>query len=186
MNLLDILTPLYLLITLGFILKKLQFPSNEFWPGLERMIYFILFPTLIFVALIKAPIDLSLLIKVIIVISIPSVLSGLFQWLGFISPHLSGATFSSMFQGSIRNNTAISLVIAAWIVPDRGLALMAVIILIMVPLNNLTSILVLLRYGKPEVAVSPRWWLGIVKNPLIIACAVGLTFNMLAISPLKR
>lgn len=187
MNLLEILTPLYLLIALGYILKKYQFPNIEFWPGIEKMTYYILFPTLIFVALLKAEVNLSLFIKVIIVVSIPALLSALSQWLGFLSPHLSKATFSSMFQGALRNNTSISLVIIAWLLPSNGLAIIALVVLIMVPLNNISSIFVLLRYGDTNGAAAPKWWIGLLKNPLIIACTLGLIlggFNLSLPKPL--
>jgi len=181
MSLLNILTPLYLLITLGFILNKYRFPNKEFWPGIERMTYYILFPTLIFVALVKVPVDLSLLGKILIVILIPAIVSGLLQWLGFVSPNLDKTTFSSMFQGAVRNNTPVALVIGAWLVPDKGLAIMAVIILVMLPYNNISSILILLRYGKPIDNNLFAWWHGVAKNPFIIACALGLSFNLLEI-----
>jgi len=188
MNVLDILIPLYLLITLGYILNKYQFPNQDFWPGIERMTYYVLFPTLIFVALLKAEIDLELVTNVFIVICIPAILSGLFQWLGFLSPSLSRATFSSMFQGAVRNNTMISLVIAVWIVPSNGLAIMAIILMIMVPFNNFSSIFILLRYGNSassKDAPPTRFWIGILKNPLIIACILGLIFNTLEIKIAK-
>lgn len=186
MSLLDILIPLYLLITLGYFLKKYEFPNREFWPGIERMTYFILFPTLIFVALLKAQVNLALIGHVLIVISIPALLSGLFQYLGFLSSSISRPTFTSMFQGAVRNNTMISLVIAAWLVPSNGVALIAIIILIMVPFNNLSATFVLLHYGhKNENTAPKKWWLGIIKNPLIIACILGLTINMLEIKLAK-
>ena len=180
MNIIDILIPLYLLITLGFFLKKYQFPSNEFWLGMEKMIYFILFPILIFAAILKAPMEISLFAKLAILTLIPAVLSGLLQYAGFLSPRMSRATFSSMFQGAVRNNTTISLIIVAWMVPDTGLAMIAVIVLIMVPFNNVTSVLVLLHYGKEgntqENSIS--LWKGVAKNPLIIASASGLVLNV--------
>ncbi len=180
MNIIDILIPLYLLITLGFLLKKYQFPSNEFWPGMEKMIYFILFPILVFVAILKAPMDISLFGKLAILTLIPAVISALLQYVGFLSPSISRATFSSMFQGAVRNNTTISLIIVAWLVPDTGLAMIAVIVLIMVPFNNITSVLVLLRYGKNENPQnnSASLWMGVIKNPLIIASASGLVLNV--------
>ncbi|MCF6189396.1 MAG: AEC family transporter [Cocleimonas sp.] len=180
MNIIDILIPLYLLITLGFFLKKYQFPSNEFWPGMEKMIYFILFPILVFVAILKAPMDISLFGKLAILTLIPAVISALLQYVGFLSPSISRATFSSMFQGAVRNNTTISLIIVAWLVPDTGLAMIAVIVLIMVPFNNITSVLVLLRYGKNENPQnnSASLWMGVIKNPLIIASASGLVLNV--------
>lgn len=182
MNLIDILIPLYLLISLGYVLRKNQFPNIEFWPGIERMIYYILFPTLIFVALVKAEIDSALLLKVAVVTLIPSLISGSLQWLGLLSPNLSRATFSSMFQGALRNNTAISLVVADWLVPGRGLAIMAVIILIMIPMNNLGSIFILMRYGDKKKDISVSLWRGILSNPLIISCIIGLLFNLSNIS----
>ena len=184
MSLLDILIPLYLLISLGYLFNKYQFPNPEFWSGIERMTYYVLFPTLIFVALVKAEINLALVLKVLIVISIPALFSGLFQWLGFLSPNLSRATFSSMFQGAVRNNTMISLVVASWLVPSNGLAIMAIIIMIMVPFNNFSSIYILLRYGKStqsKDATAAKLWIGILKNPLIIACILGLSLKILDI-----
>ena len=182
MNLLDILTPLYILISLGFILKLYDFPNSEFWPGIERMSYYVLFPTLIFIALMKATIDYSLLSTILILILIPTLISGGLQWLGFINPAFSKPTFSSMFQGSIRNNTLISLVIISWMLPDSGLVVMAMIILVMVPINNFLSIVVLLRYGKhANYQSQKKWWVDIIANPLIIACIVGLVFNLLKI-----
>jgi predicted permease len=181
MDHLDILTPLYSLIILGFFLKKYKFPSLEFWPAIERMTYYVLFPTLIFAALLKAPVDMQLLGHIIIVILVPTILSGLLQWLGFLSPNLSGPSLTSMFQGAVRNNTAVSLVIAAWLVPGQGLAIMAVIMLIMIPAVNFMSIFVLLKYGEGGEIQQTSFWRGIFSNPLIIACILGLVFNVLGI-----
>lgn len=181
MDHLNILTPLYLLITLGFLLYKYDFPGKEFWPGIERMTYYVLFPTLIFVALVKAPVNLSLLGIILIVILIPSLISGALQWLGFFSTNLSGATFSSMFQGAVRNNTAISLVIAAWLIPENGLAIMSVVMLIMIPAVNFLSIFILVKYGKKKQVAPTNLWIGIIRNPLIVACLLGITFNLLNI-----
>jgi len=183
MNVIDILIPLYILITLGFFLKKYNFPNKDFWQGVEKLTYFILFPVLVFAAILKAPMDASLFGKMVLITLIPAVISGLLQFAGFLFPSTTKASFSSMYQGAVRNNTTISLVIVAWLVPDSGLALMAVIILIMVPFNNITSVLVLLRYGdssKKEDTAS--WWVGVLKNPLIIASASGLLLNSLGIT----
>ena len=183
MNTIDILIPLYILITLGFFLKKYDFPSQEFWPGLEKITYFILFPSLVFVAILKAQIDASLFFYIFIAVLIPSLLSGLLQFLGFISlSSIRSTTFTSMFQGAVRNNTPISLVIVAWLIPDTGLATIAVVILIMLPFNNVSATLVLLRYGDNRSGNTQAWWQGILKNPLIIASVLGLFFNIINVS----
>lgn len=181
MNITDILIPLYLLITLGYFLKKYQFPSKEFWPGIEKMIYFILFPVLVFGAILKAPMEVSLFINLITLTLVPVIIAGLLQFVALLSPTTEGATVTSMYQGAIRTNSTIALVIVAWLVPETGLSMMAVLILIMVPFNNISSILVLLRFGnKTEGKIEPMWK-GIVKNPLIVASVLGLLLNLLGL-----
>ena len=181
MNLSQILIPLYLLISLGLIFKYYRFPNNEFWAGLERLTYYVLFPALLFVALVKAPVNATLLGEIVLVIMLPALLIGFTQWLGFFSSSLLPATFTSMYQGAVRNNTTIVLVIAPWIVPDKGLSIVAVVILIIVPFNNIVSVLVLNHYGDNQTGRRVVWWKGIVKNPLIIACTAGIMVNLLEI-----
>jgi len=181
MNLLQILTPLYLLISLGFIFKHYHFPNDEFWSGLERLIYYVLFPSLLFVALLKAPINTTLLVDIVLVILLPTLFLSFTQWLGFFSPAILPTTFTSMYQGAVRNNTAIGLVLAPWISPEHGLTIMAVLILIMVPFNNIVSVMVLNHYGEVSVKNKGTWWKGVVYNPLIIACMAGLVLNLMGV-----
>lgn len=181
MNLSEILIPLYLLISLGYLLNRLNFPSTDFWLGLEQMIYYILFPSLLFISLSKAQIDGQLLLDIVLIIALPTLLMTLTQWPVYRLSNTSPATFTSMFQGVLRQNTLIGLVIAPWIVPDNGLTIMAILILIMVPLNNLASVFVLNHYLKSEHIHKKKWWKGIISNPLILACTIGLLFNLLAV-----
>ena len=177
MNISQILIPLYLLISLGLIFKYYKFPNDAFWPSLERFIYYVLFPALLFVALVKAPVNGALLKDIILVILLPALLIGFTQWLGFLFPSISSPTFSSMYQGAVRNNTAVVLVIAPWVVPDKGIAIVAVVILILVPFNNIVSVLVLNHYGDNKKRQQVTWWKGLIKNPLIIACIAGILVN---------
>lgn len=177
MRLLEILAPLYLLITLGALLRRRGFPGEAFWPGLERMTYFILFPALITVSLARAEIDASLLGSLLLLVALPHLVIAALQWLAFLSPDLRPATFTSVFQGAIRNNTTVGMVIAAWLVPAQGLGIIAVILLIMVPINNLLCVSVLLGYGKGERSGIMHLLGDIARNPLIIACVAGIALN---------
>ena len=51
------LLPVFLLIVLGFILKRTLMRLDTQWHGLERLTYYVLFPTLLIQTLVKA--DLS-------------------------------------------------------------------------------------------------------------------------------
>ncbi len=49
--------PLFALIIAGHLMRRWQFPSETFWPGAERLNYFILFPALLVASLVNAPLD---------------------------------------------------------------------------------------------------------------------------------
>jgi len=51
------LVPLFGLILLGAMLARAGFPGEDFWPGLERFIYFVLFPALLIEGLATAQLD---------------------------------------------------------------------------------------------------------------------------------
>jgi predicted permease len=42
------IAPIFLLLVLGFVLGRLDFPGPGFWPLAERLVYVVLFPALLF------------------------------------------------------------------------------------------------------------------------------------------
>ena len=180
----DVLTPLYLLIALGFWLRLRRFPSGDFWAGVEQLTYFVLFPALIFHSLAQAQIDLSFIGLIVPTIVVPALLVGALQWLAFFDKRLRPPTFTSMFQGAVRNNTSMALVLAALVLPAEGLALMVLTATIMILFNNISCVAVLMRYGEGAQAQSfTQLWLPLVTNPLIVASALGLAVNFSGLLP---
>ena len=53
------LAPVFILIALGWLLRARGFPGDHFWPAAERLVYFVLFPPLLF--LTTAAADLAAL-----------------------------------------------------------------------------------------------------------------------------
>ena len=54
-----IILPDFLLILLGFALGRCYRYERGFWDGLERLIYFVLFPALLLRSLVRTPIEMS-------------------------------------------------------------------------------------------------------------------------------
>ena len=52
-----LLLPDFSLIALGVLLRRFGGFDDIFWPGLEKLVYFVLFPALLFSALAGAEID---------------------------------------------------------------------------------------------------------------------------------
>ena len=148
------------------------------------MVYFVLFPALIFSNLARAEVNPALISQILLAVAVPTFIVGATQWLGFLDKRLSRETFSSMYQGAVRNNTTIGLVIAGLIMPGQGVAVMALIMTIMVIINNITCVTVLAHYGDASLretsSQNKSMLSNIVSNPLILASVAGLAFNFLS------
>jgi malonate transporter len=57
MSIVVLLAPDFLLIALGFALRRWSQFGDEFWTGLEKSVYFVFFPALLFRALAQAQIE---------------------------------------------------------------------------------------------------------------------------------
>ena len=166
--------PVFLLIFLGAGLHRLGFPGPALWQPLERLVYFLLFPSLIVSTLAGA--DLSGLgvaamaaALVLALLTMMGVLLALRPVLG-----VDGPAFTSVVQGTVRMNTYIGLALCAALYGDTGLTAAAVAVAAIVPVVNILCVGSLARYG----AVGQLTLLGtlgrLARNPLIIACVVGL------------
>lgn len=92
--------------------------------------------------------------------------------------NFEGPVFTSVFQGAIRPNTYVGLSAAAALLGPEWMTLSAVALLTLVPLVNVLCVLVLSRHGKHGGGLG-KVGLELIKNPLILACAAGLTLIVL-------
>ncbi len=169
------LWPLFALIVAGYFLRLRAFPSAEFWPGAERINYFLLFPALLFSSLATAPLDNPALPRLA-----GAVLLGLgLAWVGLlIAKRLRGwsaGRFGAITQGVLRFNTYLGLAAVGSLFGKEGLALAALMLALMVPTVNVMSVWAL----TAERGVSVRGLLlPIARNPLILACLTGALVNL--------
>src|SRR5436305_11643567 len=178
------LLPVFLLIISGFLLRRLLIGEDAHWVGLERLLYYVMFPALLVESLSRA--DLS---KVPVLAVGGALLAAVLLMAAFclaLRPLLArylnanGATFTSLFQGATRWQTFVALAVAGNLYGDLGLALSSVAMVAMIPVLNALAVWVLARYATPA---HPDWrsiMLAIVQNPFIWACRIGLALNPLA------
>jgi malonate transporter len=179
-SILTSLLPVFLIIICGYVLKKSKFPGNDFWPGAERIVYYILFPALLFSSSAGASWDSYSVSSMVW-----AILAALFIMCGLLlilRPKLSkkDASFTSVFQGSIRFTSYIGFAAVFSLFGDEGLYLTAIFITVMIPMVNILCIMVLVRYGGQEGG----WhWIftTVIKNPLVIACLAGMALNLLGL-----
>lgn len=175
LELLLALWPLFALIVAGYYLRRWAFPSEAFWPGAERLNYFMLFPALLFSSLAKAPLNNPALPRLALAVMLALGIA----WLALlVVRRLRGwpaGRFGAFSQGILRFNTYLGLAAVGSLFGQPGLTLAALMLALMVPTVNVLSVWSL----TAERGVSARsLLLPILKNPLILACLGGALVNL--------
>ena len=167
-----VLLPDFLLIALGAILRRLRSFDGTFWSGVERLVYFVLFPALLFRSLALSPSSLHdagrLALVGVAFTLVGMLLSALAQPLF----QLPRAIFASCFQCGFRFNTYVALAAASRLGGAEGIALMSVLIGILVPVVNVAAVAVLAREHGARIGSE------LARNPLVIACAAGIAWHL--------
>lgn len=172
------LWPLFALIMCGFVLQRQRFLDGGFWAGAEKLNYFVLFPALLTNSLAQTSFDSphlpKLALAVMLGLAIGSVAlllcKRIFGW--------DSLRFGVWTQGALRFNTYLGLATVASLLGREGLAIAALIIAVKVPLVNIISVAAF-SVGK---GVSLRQLvLPVIKNPLILACVLGIFLNLTGI-----
>lgn len=174
--------PIFLLILSGYVLKRIFVPDAVFWTSLEKLIYYIFFPSMLIVQISKANFNaigsgLSVTATIIATIAI-ALLTVLFKIL-FKIPN---ASFTSVFQGGIRYNSYIFLALSEALFGAEGLALAGFFMAYMIVLNNIFCVSCLNFFGTGHRKNIVQILLSIFKNPLMVGALIGLLLNVLQIS----
>ena len=176
-EILTALWPVFALLCVGHIIRRIDFPGDGFWEPAEKLIYFLLFPLLLVHKLSLADVGAvpvsDVALAVVLLLSAGTVVLLAIQRL----KPLENSSFTSVYQGGVRFNTYVGLAASAAIFGDSGVAIAAVMIAVMIPLLNLLCVLIFSMYTRKDAGYVSALW-AIVKNPLIIACFIGIFLNL--------
>lgn len=174
--------PVFLVILLGFVLRRAGWVPEAFWGPAESVTYTVTFPALLVANLAAA--DMAAvawrpLVAVqagalmLVAVGMVATRRALWHRLG-----LDGPGFTSAFQGAIRLNTYIGLAVASALFGEAGVTLTAICVAVAVPLVNVLSVLCLSAWGDGQAARPGPIAKGLITNPLILACAIGIALNV--------
>lgn len=173
------LLPVFLLIAVGYALRYTGVPGEGFWAPAERLTYYVFFPALLIFNLGRAPLAGQPIAPLAAALALAVVTLSLLLLLSRRVLGLSGPAFTSLFQGSIRFNTYIGIAAASALYGAAGLTLAAISMAILIPLINVLCVAVLTRWcNHGRAAGTQAVLLGILRNPLVIACATGIALNL--------
>ncbi|MFV9860966.1 MAG: AEC family transporter [Rickettsia aeschlimannii] len=175
--------PIFLITLLGSIIKNKWLTSEEFWRGIEKLSYFVLFPAMLFNYVSTADLSVVSISKLVAALIISTILVSI----GLINYqkkyNIDKVQFTSIFQGSIRYNSYIFFGVSSPLLGPSGLSIVAVISSYMIIFTNILSVMIF-AYYIPNKSVTNTIRTSfvlmmklIVRNPLIIASLVGFVFN---------
>lgn len=175
------LIPIFSLIMIGYFLKKIKFPSYEFWPQADKLTYYILMPSLLIYKLSNANLKevdsfnfvLTALLTITIILFILMIINKFFR--------AKDDAFTSVVQGGIRFNTYVFLALADSIFGDTGLVLAVVLMTFVIPFINILCISIFALYVSESRLTFTYLLKSIVTNPLIMACFIGGSINYIGI-----
>lgn len=177
LDVLSALTPVFLAIAFGNALRRLKFPGEAFWPELDRMNYTLLAPALVINAMNAAPLTLAAIGKLgLIALATIATAFALLEALRHVLP-IAPRPFTSVVQGTLRWNGFVSMAVIGGLFGAQGVALTGVSFLVLTPVLNVLSVLVLLRHGGEAPRGARDILPSLARNPLIWGCLIGLTLN---------
>lgn len=177
------LLPIFALIALGVALGRLRFLPAEGWVAVERLTYWVLFPALLFESIVGAELRGGEAGRLAIAFALVSLAmaTGLLALRRRLP--LTGAEFSSLFQVALRWNGYVGLGVAGALYGEAGVALAAVGMAVLVPINNVLSVYVLSRFAGATPASPAATARAVATNPLILATVGGGVFAVAGLEP---
>lgn len=170
-----LLLPDFMLIVLGYVLCRHTALNRSVWDAAERLVYYLLFPVLLFNSIVKSPLQLGQTLN-LAASSITTVACGIA--LAFAAAHWPGThvqRHASGAQTAFRFNSYIALALAERLAGPTGLAWMALCIALCVPLCNVAAVWPLARHGGHSFVRE------LLRNPLILSTVAGLIANLVGL-----
>lgn len=163
--------PNFVLILVGLLLARRFGYDREFWGGLEKLVYYVLFPALLFRSLATARIDLAqtgTLIGAGALATIAGVALSIAARPLFRLDRTLAATAS---QCGYRFNTYIGLAVIGSLHGTQGVALAALLLGVLIPVVNVFAVAMLATHSERGFVRE------IVTHPLVVASGAGLAWN---------
>ncbi len=164
--------PDFMIILLGWILHHRFGFGRDFFTGLEKLVYYVLFPTLLFQSILKTPLTAQTTGDLLIV-------SFMLVATGFLMVRLGGRLFrapatalASVTQCGFRFNTYLGLALAPTLGGASGQTVMALLVGLTVPLANIAAVYPLARHQGGNLFGA------LLRNPLLMATLLGLAGNL--------
>ena len=175
-NYAQLLFPDFSLILCGYLVCRYTALDRGVWEPVERLVYYFLFPVLLFYSIVRTPLDLmaaSHLIMAGLILGFSSIaMSYALPKLPLLRAHIDPRMHAASAQVGFRFNSFIALALAERIAGPQGLLLIAVLIGVCVPMFNVAAVWPMAKHAQSNFGRE------LIRNPLILATTSGLLANV--------
>lgn len=176
-NYAQLLFPDFSLILCGYLVCRYTALNRSVWQQVESLVYYFLFPVMLFHSIVRSPLDLGAASSLIGAgLSMGLLAIGLaysLPWLPWLGKHIDRREHAASAQVAFRFNSFIALALAERLGGADGVVMIAVLIGVCVPMYNIAAVWPMARHARIGFFHS------LVRNPLIIATLSGLLANLL-------
>lgn len=178
-----VLLPVFIVIFLGFGLRRSGVIGQDHWRGIDQICYYVLFPAIIFKEIASA--DFSTVPVWSMAFAMMAAITTMFALLlAFQRPirtglRLNGPQFSSLFQGATRWHTFIALAIIPVYFGQPALALGGLSAAAMTPLLNIVNVWVMSASVSEQKPDARMMVVTIFKNPFVWSSLGGIVWQLL-------
>ena len=177
MNYAQLLFPDFSLIVCGYLVCRYTALNRTVWEQVESLVYFFLFPVLLFHSIVRSPLDLaaasSLISAGLLMGAAGIAMAYSLPYLPWLGTRIDKSDHAASAQVAFRFNSFIGLALAERLAGPEGLLMIAVLIGVCVPLFNVAAVWPMARHAQSGFLRE------LLRNPLIIATASGLAANLL-------
>jgi len=164
--------PDFLLVALGWVLRHRLGFARDFFAGLERLVYYVLLPALLFQSILRTPIGVGAAAGLVAATALVVGAGVLLAWLAAPALRPPPLAHASAAQCAYRFNTYLGLALAASLGGQSGQTVMALILGFAIPMANLAAVHGLARGSGASLLPE------LLRNPLLVSTALGLACNL--------
>lgn len=174
-----LLLPDFALILCGWLVCRYTALNRTVWQQVDSLVYYFLFPVLLFHSVVRSPLDLASASRLIaagllLAASAIALSWSLPRW-PWLGRHLAPREHAAAAQVAFRFNSFVALAIIERLAGPQSALLLAVLIGVCVPIYNVAAVWPMAR-GAPGGV-----WRELARNPLIVATVSGMAFNLLGL-----
>ncbi len=167
-----LLLPDCLLILLGYLVCRHTKLDRPVWDSAEKLVYYLLFPVLLFTSIVRTPLELGPSARLagagLAIVGLGIALAYALR----LAPGIDVRRHASGAQTAFRFNSYVALALAERLAGPAGVAGMALLVAVCVPVCNVAAVYPLARHGGHHIGRE------LLRNPLILSTVGGLLANL--------